>query len=383
VDIHVLDAGYDDDVRDLWSRSFGAVSDDRWESTRGFADLVVRTGRRFGVLEDGRPVATSQIHDMAQWWHGRTVSMGGIVGVAVAPEARGRGIARELMRDVLERCAAFGHALSVLYPATAPLYRSLGWELAGAVYEATLPPEDLRVFRPETRVGLRRAGPDDAAEVAEAIRRVHREAGDCGPIDWGEDTWRIFLGRKDRFLYLAEDGFLDYHWAEGDPSLEVEKLVAGSPETQRALWAVVGSGSSTAKEVRACVAPHDPVFWLTKERGDGRRHLDRWMLRVVDAPAAIEARGYPPGVAAEVPLVIQDEQRPANAGSWRLIVKDGEGRLERAAETKSAVRVGARGLAALYAGVPTTTLRAVGLIEGDAPALDGVFAATAFALDSF
>ena len=51
------------------------------------------------------------------------------------------------------------------------------------------------------------------------------------------------------------------------------------------------------------------------------------------------------------------------------------------------VRLGARGFAALYGGVPMDTLRRAGLVAGGDPsadeALDAAFAGKAFLLDSF
>jgi predicted acetyltransferase len=128
----------------------------------------------------------------------------------------------------------------------------------------------------------------------------------------------------------------------------------------------------------------DPVLWLPGEREKETVRRSQWMLRVVDAPAAIEARGYPEGVAVAVPLEIDDPQQPGNSGHWRLEIKDGEGRLERSGADAAAVRMGARGLSALYAGVPVATLRRVGLLAGgDAGALSAAFAATPFSLDYF
>jgi hypothetical protein len=53
----------------------------------------------------------------------------------------------------------------------------------------------------------------------------------------------------------------------------------------------------------------------------------------------------------------------------------------------SAVMLGARGLAALYAGTPLVTLRQAGLAAGGRPAddaaLDAAFAATSYMLDAF
>jgi hypothetical protein len=58
-----------------------------------------------------------------------------------------------------------------------------------------------------------------------------------------------------------------------------------------------------------------------------------------------------------------------------------------AGPVSSAVTLGARGLAALYAGTPLVTLRQAGLATGGNPAdhaaLDAAFAATPYMLDAF
>ena len=128
------------------------------------------------------------IHDMRQWWLGRAIPCAGVASVKVAPEYRGGGIGRRLMTALLDAVADRGYPLSALYPATMPIYRSLGWELAGGKYEATIPARSLRdaaragrrsasrgasgVSRGGARI--RRAGPDDAAEVIAVIGRAHR-----------------------------------------------------------------------------------------------------------------------------------------------------------------------------------------------------------------
>ncbi|MBO2463727.1 GNAT family N-acetyltransferase [Actinomadura violacea] len=383
MEIRPLGPGDLAETRDIRARAFGPMTDARWEASLRYSAPMLEAGRWFGGFDGDRIVATGRIHDMTQWWHGRAVSMGGIGGITVAPEERGRGLGRRLMTGILERCAGFGHAVSMLYPATTRIYRSLGWEHAGAQHKIEISAEALRGIAAE-RVPVRRAGPEDAAEVAAVIGRVHASAGDCGPVGWHPSMWPVLLGDPDSYCYLAEDGFLAYRWAEGNTALVVDRAVAASERTLRALWAIVGSGSSTAPTVSACVSPLDPVLWLPGEREKETVRRSQWMLRVVDAPAAIEARGYPEGVAVSVPLEIDDPQRPENTGHWRLEVKDGEGRLERSREDAAAVRLGARGLSALYAGVPVATLRRVGLLGGgDARALSTAFAATPFSLDYF
>ncbi|MFC4053208.1 enhanced intracellular survival protein Eis [Actinomadura syzygii] len=372
-----------DSVRDIRARAFGPVPDDLWARRAEMFAPSAEAGRQFAGFDGGEVVATGALYAMTQWWHGRPVSMGGVSSITVAPERRGSGLARTMVTELLERCAAFGHSLAVLYPATTTLYRKLGWEHAGAQHHVELPAEELRTVAAE-RVPVRRVGPEDAARVAAVVGRAHEDARDCGPVGYDEPRWRAVLALPGLFSYLADDGFLAYRWADGNTHLEVAKLVASSERTLRALWAIVGSGSSTAATVRACVSPMDPVLWMLREREHENVRRSQWMLRLVDASAAIEARGYPDGVAGSVPLLIDDPQRPANSGHWRLEIADGRGRLERSVEDPAAVRVGARGLAALYAGVPVSTLRLSGLLGGgDAGVLSAAFAAAPFSLDYF
>jgi hypothetical protein len=179
------------------------------------------------------------------------------------------------------------------------------------------------------------------------------------------------------------------------------------------LWGLVASNSSVADTVRAQVGPTDPVRWLLREQDTNIAERLSWMLRLLDAPAAIAARGFPATDIA-VPLHITDDLRPANSGRWELTVRAGAGSLSPSRTSQGTrpghtatptppghaatptpagpgdqapLALGPRGLAALYAGTPVATLRRAGLAAGGTPAadaaLDGAFAATPFMLDDF
>jgi len=339
------------------------------------------------------------------------------------------------MTALLDEIAARGYPLSALFPATAPLYRSLGWELAGARDTAVIPARSLlRLGPPDAGVVpgyqdpspppvLRRAGPGDAAAVIAVLGRVHEAAGDCGPVTWDTDSAADWLDDPGLYAYLAEDGVLAYRWQGGNEGLLVERAEAVSAQTVRALWTNIGSHASIADTVYARTGPASALWWLTRERDTGIEHRSRWMLRVVDAPTAIAARGFPAATSLSVPLRIADDARPANSGRWQLSVAGGAGTLDplgpdspagtagpdspagtagpdspagtagpdspagTAGPDSSAVTLGARGLAALYAGTPLVTLRQAGLAAGGRPAddaaLDAAFAATSFMLDAF
>jgi predicted acetyltransferase len=380
---------------DLTRAAFGPL--DAAARTRRLAAVqaAVSGGRCYAVFDGPRPVAVAEFNDMLQWWHGRPVPMAGVGGVSVAPEERGRGVGRALMSELLRVIAGQGYPLSALYPATAPIYRSLGWELAGSLYRGVIPARSLVSLHPaDARPVLRRAGPADAEKVIAVIGAVHESARHCGPATRDLASVRRWLGTEDLYFYLAADGFLAYGWRDGEREILVRAALAASAPTTRAIWSVVGSHSSTADRVVALLAPGDPVGWLTREPDVGLAERWPWMLRVVDAAAAVSGRGFPAVAELAVPLWLDDAQLPRNAGDWTLRVGGGRGSLEpvrtqgsTAGPPTGPVRLGARGFAAMYAGVPMATLRAAGLAEGgDAAAdeaLDCAFAGNAFLLDEF
>ncbi|GAA2090359.1 GNAT family N-acetyltransferase [Actinomadura alba] len=375
-----------DDLDALWDlsdRAFGPIPRSERERAKAPVLEAIDDGRVLGCYDGGRLVGSGRYLPMEQWWHGAAVPMGGVASVYVTPEERGRGVGARLAGELVELIAKRGMPLSMLYPATAPVYRRVGFEHAGGQYWITLPAEALRTLGAGP-VKVRRAGPDDAAEVVEVLARAHRTARDSGPFDRGIGHTRHILSAPDTYAYLAEDGFLHYRWNGDATGLVVDRAVAASAETARALWSVVGSGSSTARTVRACVSPYDPLLWQLRDRSEDDLCRRSWMLRVVDAPAAIAARGFPAHVATEIMIGVEDESRPGNAGTWLLSVSGGRGTLTRTDEP-AAVRVPARGLAALFAGVPVATLRRSGLLEGgdEATDLTAAFTATAFAVDEF
>ncbi|WP_405147607.1 GNAT family N-acetyltransferase [Sphaerisporangium sp. NBC_01403] len=377
-----------DAVLDSRKRAFGPLPASSVEPWRAMVTPSLAEGRYLGVFDGGRLIGTSRINSYDQWWHGRPLSMGGVASVTVAPEERGRGVGRFLMRGTIERCAELGHVASALYPATTPLYRSLGWEHAGARSRVTLPAEALRTLGArDGGVKLRRMGPDDAPEVRSVLERVYAATRASGPLGWEERITRQWLSDEDDFAYLADDGFVVYRWHDGD--IDVENLVAGSEATARALWSLVGTASSMATTVTAAVEPDDPVLWLLRERSYDSVKQTRWMFRLIDLAAAVGLRGYPAAISAETVVEVDDPQCPANSGTWRLSISAGAGTATAvtAAPGGEVPRLTIGGMSALFAGVPTSTLRRAGLLAGGTPGADELlgtaFAARPYMLDYF
>ncbi len=262
------------------------------------------------------------------------------------------------MQGIAERARALGYPLSALYPATVPVYRNMGWELAGVQNRITVESRLLRDLRGGGPT-VRQAGPDDAVAMLEIMDAHHSQGRANGPREETEAELREDLADDALFAYVADDGFVVYGWDGQD--LVVYELRAGDAATARALWSVVGSGSSIAKNVYAYLAPDDPVHWLVGETVARDVQQTRWMLRCVDVSAAIAGRGYPVATTVDVPLVITDRQLPENCLAGRLQVTDGRGKLVAGPEEAAAVHLGPNGLAGLYAGTAVSTLVGAGL----------------------
>lgn len=418
-DLHVRDVTEADlpAALTIRARSFGPLGPGGqawWE--RVAKDVI--PGRMLGVVDaNDTLLATGRARPYEQVWGGRHLPMGGIAGVYADPSARGRGVATLLMRGLLTRMAELGDVVSCLFPTAPELYRAVGYEVGGVQPRFSYAAHDVRGAR--TRSGglrPRPAGPGDAELFHSLMRSDQERHGLSGPMLPTVETWREDLEDDGLINYVLDDGegsrgFVSYSLAE--EVLTVEELVGESAEATAALWAVVGSGSSAAPTVRSCLDPRDPgrlVFGGMPEV-DVREHV--WMLRVIDLPGAMAARGFSPHVTASAEIVLDDPEVPANSATWEISVAAGAGTvrklstrsvgdadpapIESAAsggaspaaygKGRGPTRLGPRGLAALWCGWTMSRLRLAGLATGGDPAadraLDAMFVGSPFMTEYF
>jgi len=356
----------------------------RWWGISGLDKLRV-------LRRDGAVVGGLLDIPMGTFIGGRSVPTHGVAGVAIAPQARGHGAATELMQRYLAELRARGVALSSLYASTAALYRGVGYGSAGTHFRHALPHAALQGSRD---LPVRRLGADDHAELRALYHDIARTRP--GWLDRGPYIWqRIFSDYRGRTLAYGVDvdGHLDayvvYRQTEnpgGRYDLELSDLQARSAPAARRLLGLLASHGTMIQQLRWQGAVLDPVLDLLPERRWSTRLYEAWMLRIVDLPAAIAARGWSPVVTATIDLDVYDAALPDNGGRWRLEVEGGQAALHRGGSGR--VQVDAAILAGIYTGfVNPWTAAHQGRLRGEAAAIEvlaGIFAGPAPELiDSF
>lgn len=347
-----------------WSFAFPPERARGWLESQGLEHTrVLRTGKA--------TVAALLEIPMGQFFGGWSVPTVGIAGVGVAPEHRGTGAGQALMRATVHELHQRSVALSTLYPSTQKLYRESGWEVAGGRYEIRIAPSLIRVR--ETAGKLRPMEPADRPAVERLFRasaiHVNGEL-DRAPYIWGrvleprDKHARGFVvedgGKLEGYAVLfEEDGEAPYH------ALVATDLRAVTRRGALRLLSLLADHKTLARTVTWRGGPTHPCLHLLPERGYEVRLRDPWMVRICHVGRALGARGYPPGMRAQLHLDVKDDAVPKNGGRWVLDVSDGIGRAERGGRGR--LKLDVRALAALYTGhLQAETLAIAGKLSGSA-----------------
>jgi predicted acetyltransferase len=326
------------------------------------------------VVQEGRVVGGLAAYELAQFFGGATVPLAGIAGVGVAPESRGRGLAKTMLLRTLEQLRETT-PLAGLYASTTTLYRSCGFEQAGTVMYFSAP---LASFPRGDRALACMALPPRTHEPLHATyaKRAREWTGhlDRTPAIWdrlvdpyADAAYTYVFGENPS----APDGYIVFLQKPSAESLHFQVVVRDVAMTTRAaaqrILGFLHDLRSLADVIvwRGCAA--DPLLTLLPEQMHTVKRHERWMLRILDVHRALAARGYPP-LSAEVHLAVHDANFPVNAGRRIFTVEAGHGETREGG--RGDVTIDVRGLAALYSGFATPyTLRAAGLLDGPDVAL--------------
>jgi predicted acetyltransferase len=340
------------------------------------------------ISEGDRIVAAAAARDFRQWFGGRELEMSGIWGVVTSPEHRGGGMATRAVTTLLEEARGRGQSISALYPATQRPYRGMGYELAGTMIRHEVALDEL----PRGEAGPLPVEELDPKRDLDGVRACYRASvsGHNGPIDsdegdwwpdrilgqwFGSDVQRAVVARGPNgvegyasFTYGPATGPIDFNY-----SVVCRHLVASTIEGMTSLLSYFRGFRGLGVHLRFTGQPATPLAMLVEEQRVLPVWAYRWMLRLVDVPAALSGRGYPP-LSVSFDLTVEDGLFPENRGPWRVSVSEGSASVESGSSSGGPpISIGM--LSSLYTGfLSAWDAAALGLIEPSmAPVLSSVF----------
>ncbi len=301
------------------------------------------------VRHNERVVAGLGVIPFGHWFGGRVVPAGGVTAVGVAPDRRGSGVGLWMLQRMLAEQHELGVPIATLYPATTTFYRRAGFERVAQRLIYELPLAALNLREPT----IEAVPIDDADLVRLHAVYAQRAAQSSGFIDRPDMLWKRLQtpeGKRSYSVAAVRDGVLEgyvtfLHATWGEP-LIVRDLVALTPAAGRRLLQVLGDHRSVIENVRLPGAPYDPLLFQLPEQRQRLHNAIDLMLRIIDVPTALMARGYSRDVSDELHLAVADDLLPWNNGRFVLQVADGVGHVTPGGQGRLQLHI--RELAALY-----------------------------------
>lgn len=331
--------------------------------------LIAETDRCLVAIDDGRMVGGTMASSLRLTVPGGAqVQAAGVTGVGVQPTHRRRGINTALMRAQLDDIHARREPIAALYASEGGIYGRFGYGLASFLGEIDLEGDRstfVRGYRPTGRVRLLPRN-----EALPLMGWVYDRARSRRPgmIALDDRWWEaiFFEGEKEKtdpmfFAVHDTDGEADayaayrvkHEWSDSLPNLElsVQQLVGTSPQAYADMWRYVFD-IDLVHRVKAWNRPVDePLFYLMQEPNRLRFRTENALrVRLVDVPAALEARGY--AGAGRIVIDVEDAFCPWNEGVYALDVTAGSASCART-EDDPDIACSAADLGATYLGGAT------------------------------
>ena len=263
-------------------------------STERAAEYVGNIGlTSFRVLIGSDGVAASAaLVPTGHFFGGRSVPAANICHVAIAPQWRGQGLARFLLAEMEGEALSNGAVMATLFASARPVYRKIGYELAGSeiIYEAEtsgLPARATASFQVITGDIAERLSAATASRTA-----IHNGLLDRAPQHWRE----LFKAPRHALAAYAIDGDVRKGHVLIDTAdeacLTLRDWHASGGRAAEAILAFVSGFRSVYPRMRWHGAPQDDLVFAMPDKGWKLIHQEEWMAKLLAPEKALAARGY-------------------------------------------------------------------------------------------
>lgn len=270
-----------------------------------------------------RPVGKYTQRSLQVFFQGASLPALGLAGVAVAPEVRGQGVARQLIHHALASAQAQSLPLSILYPFRHAFYRRFGWVWTATTYQYRVAPSQIPRFPDRSHLVAYDATQHDLKAIYAQAAPQHN--GWLQRPDW---LWEQYLqAQTDIFVSQHQDGYviLQFQYLDAQQqhlAANVREWVALTPPAYRGILGFLASLRDQVDTILWHTDAQDPFphllteqqrnpqlsqpdfdFELTHslaELGSG------YAWRLVDLERAIATRPIQPGPAFHLTFQVRD-----------------------------------------------------------------------------
>lgn len=345
----------------LMDYAFGKTPTDEDKTEKWRKYLPYAADRYFLVsYMDGKPVATANNLPLTQNVRGKIYNMGGVAGVAVLPEARRRGLARQNVTKILEHSYEKGEIFSTLYPFRESFYERLGYTGFTPVRMLEFNPLGLsRLLKLNIEGEVERLHAKDAYEIwrnlthqiqAETHGMAYRSEIAATSM---RDNWQVWVavarvaGEVVGAMLYKVDGYAK------ELKVPVFYYTQGAGKYLLLQW--IAHHSDQTSSVLLAGRPTDyPEMWLTdlqaevKTQNIANGYSPTPMGRIVDVR---KIGGMKVGAGASFTATIRDEQCEWNNGTFRFATENGKLVVEEVSQNNADCELSIHGLSALVYGV--------------------------------
>ena len=312
----------------------------------------------------------------------RLVSTAGLSWLGVHPAHRRRGLMTAMMHDHFSRSIARGEAVSALYAMEAAIYSRFGYGMGAQTVKAEIP-RGSKMWPVEgaddLTVRLERADFDQHDQLVSDLQaQLTRPGTILNPVGSGRNArftdpvgnrkgmekWRLAIV-EDRgepvayaFFRRRADSSIGIH----DGVCQVREFGALTPAASQRLWQTLTDFDLVETTYTENLATDDPLLHQLKDaRGARSKVIDNLWIRLLDVPAALQAREY--FHDCDVTVALTDKHVPDNAGTWRLRIDGGEAEVTRT-DAPADLSMDVRHLSTVYlGGTSVESLSAAGLVR--------------------
>lgn len=279
---------------------------------------------------------------------GLKVPTAGLSWLGVHPAHRRRGLMTTMIHDHFTRCIARGEHVSVLYAMESEIYARFGYGMGAQTVKASIPrgPRMWHVDGTEhLTVRLERANFDQHDQlIADLQAKLERPGTILNPVGSGRNArftdpvgnrhgmekWRICIieDAGDPVAYAFFRRKADSEIGIHDGVAQVREHGSLTAAASQKLWQVLTDFDLVGTTHTENLATDDPLLFQLKDaRGARIKVIDNIWVRLLNVPEALAARKY--FHECDVTFALTDKHVPANAGVWRITVKDGDATITR------------------------------------------------------